>query len=147
MKHKTANNAGTSLELDAAAGPESRLSLLPVPGHPVIIGAGSKYPLIMLNSRAVRMWVQLDEDLRIEALSDFSRLSDFMHEVWIFAQNASLDDLIQESNCASIKVGPHHFGYGHAQWALSEGLVPGQPFRVELFARHYMSEGPDGARG
>jgi len=147
MKHKTANNAGTSLELDAAAGPESRLSLLPVPGHPVIIGAGSKHPLVMLNSRAVRMWVQLDEDLRIEALSDFSRLSDFMHEVWIFAQNASLDDLIQESNCASIKVGPHHFGYGHAQWALSEGLVPGQPFRVELFARHYMSEGPDGAEG
>ena len=85
MKHKSANNAGTSLELDAAAGPEARPSLLPVPGHPVIIGAGSKYPLVMLNSRAVRMWVQLDEDLRIEALSDFSRLSDFMHEVWIFA--------------------------------------------------------------
>ena len=112
MKHKTANNAGTSLELDAAAAPEARLSLLPVPGHPVIIGAGSKYPLVMLNSRAVRMWVQLDEDLRIEALSDFSRLSDFMHEVWIFAQDASLDDLIQESNCASIMVGLHHFGYG-----------------------------------
>ena len=147
MKHKTANNAGTSLELDAAAGPEARPSLLPVPGHPVIIGAGSKYPLVMLSSRAVRMSVQLDEDLRIEALSDFSRLSDFMHEVWIFAQDASLDDLIQESNCASIKVGTHHFGCGHAQWALSEGLVPGQPFRVELFARHYMSEGPDGAEG
>ena len=55
MKHKTANNAGTSLELDAAAGPESRLSLLPVPGHPVIIGAGSKYPLVMRSSHAVRV--------------------------------------------------------------------------------------------
>src|ERR1035441_4561868 len=101
----------------------------------------------MLNSRAVRMRVQFDEDLRIEALSDFSRLSDFMHEVWIFAQDASLDDLIQESNCASIMVGLHHFGYGHAQWALSEWLLPGQPFRVELFARHYMPEGPDGVEG
>jgi len=70
-----------------------------------------------------------------------------MHEVWIFAQDASLDDLIQESNCASIKAGAHHFGHGHAQWALSEGLVPGQPFRVELFARNYMSEGPGRGRG
>src|ERR1039457_5922161 len=115
MNNKTENNAGTSLELDAAAGPEARPPLLPVPGHPVIIGAGSKHPLVMLSSRAVRMSVQLDEDLRIEALSDFSRLSDFMHEVWIFAQDASLDDLIQESNCASIMVGvpPLWLRHGH----------------------------------
>jgi len=88
--------------------------------------------------------VQLDEDLRIEGLSDFSCLNGFMREVWIFGQAASLDDLIEESNYAAIKVGPHHFGCGRAQWSLSEGLMPGQPFRFELFARHYMSDGPNG---
>ena len=88
--------------------------------------------------------MQLDEDPRIEGLSDFSCLNGFMREVWIFGQAASLDDLIEESNYAAIKVGPHHFGCGRAQWSLSEGLMPGQPFRFELFARHYMSDGPNG---
>jgi len=128
MKHKTANNAGTSLELDAAAGPESRLSLLPVPGHPVIIGAGSKHPLVMLNSRAVRMWVQLDEDLRIEALSDFSRLSDFMHEVRIFAQDASLDDLIQESTAPPSRWGPTTSGTAMHSEIFPRGSCRASPF-------------------
>jgi hypothetical protein len=55
MKHKAANNTGTSLELDAAAGLEVRPSLLPTPDHPGIFDAVSKYSLVMSSSHAVRV--------------------------------------------------------------------------------------------
>ena len=87
MKQTTMNNASARLEWDIAPDPEGRPPLSPTPGHPVIFDADSKYPLIMLNSHTVRLWVQQDEDLAIKTLSDLSHLSEFMHEVWIFARD------------------------------------------------------------
>ncbi len=126
---------------------EERPGFLPAPGHPVILGAASRYPIIMLDSRTVRLWAELDDDLRVAPLSNFGLLGDFLHEVWIWAEDAGIADFFEPPSWGSVRVGCHLFGYGRAQWAMANGLMPHQPFQVEIYARHFMHETADGAEG
>jgi hypothetical protein len=122
-------------------------SLLPVPEHQVVFGATTPYPLVMADSKTVRLWVELDDDLYVVPLSDFQQLEPYAHEVWIFAADGGIADFFEPPTWGSTKVGPISFGCGREQWAMQEGLIPHQPFLVELYARHYMHETPEGAEG
>jgi hypothetical protein len=94
---------------------EERPGFLPAPGHPIILAAASPHPVIMLDSRTVRLWAELDDDLRVAPLSNFGLLGDFLHEVWILAEDAGIADFFEPPSWGSVRVGCHLFGFGRAQ--------------------------------
>lgn len=110
----------------------------PDPGHPVCFDAGSKYPLVMLDGNRARLWVQLDDALRAEAVSDLSPLDEYQHSLAIWCDDCGLDDLVRGGA----------WGDDAAEnWALAEGLIAFQPFQIEVYVYFYISHGPEGDEG
>ena len=105
--------------------------------HPLVFDGHTEYPLHILDKNRLRLWVQLDEEFSIELLSDISHLSAYHHEVSIFTEEGSWDDLILEHNSHYETIEGHMVSDGMARWGLDNQLIPRQPFQVEVSARHY----------
>lgn len=105
--------------------------------HPLLFDAHTPYPLHILDSHAMRIWVQLDDEFSVELLSDCSPLNDYHHEMSIFVEEGSWDDAIVEHTSHYETIEGHLVSEGRARWGLENQIIPGQPFQVEVSARHY----------
>ena len=114
--------------------------------HPLLFGTGIA-SIHILDSKHLQIWVQLDADFSIEVLSDLTQLDNYYHEVPYFIEEGGWDDLILDCQHTSEVIAGVRYGCPRANWALSNGLIPQQPFKVEVFVRHFISHSMDGDEG
>ena len=114
---------------------------------PVSFGLDTPYPLEVLDTHTVRLWVKLNEDLEIEPLSDLGPLETLNHHLTTYLEDDSLDRVIRGYPSALTKVGNHEFNYGDLTWARKTGFMPNEPLQVEISVEFYTSHGPEGEEG
>ena len=112
--------------------------------HPLLFGAGTPYPLHILDGHKLRLWVQLDENFDIELLSDESQLGEYHHEMSIFVEECGWNDVILDYHSRYETIEGHLVSDGAARWGLDNQIIPGQPFQVEVSARHYHYDTQEG---
>jgi hypothetical protein len=87
------------------------------------------------------LWVQLDDAFDVEALTDYTLLKDD-HTVGYEIDNMSIGEVV----CLDQRwVSDQRLEFGRVSWALAHGLIPFQPFQVELFCHYYQTQTQDGA--
>lgn len=117
--------------------------LFPGFDRPILCNAESLYPLHILDSQTLRMWVVLDEDLTVQPLSN---CFDFLekHEAGCQIQHIGLNNLVMNTNYKFITIDGVSLYYNQEQWMLENGIIPNQPFQIELYCRNYKLETMDG---
>jgi len=111
--------------------------------------AHPRYPGFYPSNHEAIVWVVLNRGFEITLLSPVIPED---HEVGMFINETGLDNLfdipsaykkVENKNPAL----SYDYPVGQYKWAKENGLSPNQPFQVSLYARHYISHGPDGDEG
>lgn len=94
-----------------------------------------KYPLQIIDESTVRLWVKLDRNFDLVSLSNIDTFTDLYpeHHFAYWVQESGLNELIDHPSSPIVVPGTDHKIYLRNElWALHNGIIPQQPFRIEV---------------
>jgi hypothetical protein len=105
------------------------------------------YPLQIIDAECVRLWVKLDSDFSLVSISNLTKFQKLYpeHSFAFFLQEAGLDSLVDcPYQTVPIPGTNSTITLQEELWALKNGIIPHQPFHIQVNLWNSVSNTPEG---